>query len=175
MMLSLVKSIAKRIPSKVLLPTLVEMWTTGQHSRQSVSFTSLHDIFIPSNEVHKTTVSAYFEVVARALQHADRSTVMECLRGCFKNFLDALDISQVDKEVRNITEDPTVVRRFILQWYIQVETRVISAFKQLVIKLNEAAFRPLFRRLYDWAFTVEPGTFVVFIYLGFTNQFNPSV
>jgi U3 small nucleolar RNA-associated protein 10 len=50
--------------------------------------------------VHKTRISAYYEVVARALQHADRSTVMEHLRSCFKNFLDALDIGQDDEEVR---------------------------------------------------------------------------
>lgn len=50
--------------------------------------------------MHKTRISAYFEVVARALQHADRSTVMEHLRSCFKNFLEALDIVQVDEEVR---------------------------------------------------------------------------
>ena len=45
--------------------------------------------------------------------------------------------------------------------YVQAETRVISAFKELVVKLNEAAFRPLFRRLYDWAFTTDLGAFVV--------------
>lgn len=44
---------------------------------------------------------------------------------------------------------------------VQAETRVISAFKELVVKLNEAAFRPLFRRLYDWAFTADSGSFVV--------------
>jgi len=59
---------------------------------------------------------------------------MEHLRGYFKNFLEALDIAKLDEEL---------------------ETRVISAFKALVVKLNEAAFRPLFRRLYDWAFTTD--------------------
>ena len=44
---------------------------------------------------------------------------------------------------------------------VQAETRVISAFKELVVKLNEAAFRPLFRRLYDWAFTVDSGVFIL--------------
>jgi hypothetical protein len=41
----------------------------------------------------------------------------------------------------------------------QAETRVIAAFKELVIKLNESAFKPLFRRLYDWAFVEKSGTF----------------
>lgn len=34
----------------------------------------------------------------------------------------------------------------------KAEFEAISAFLQLVVKLNEATFRPLFRRLFDWAF-----------------------
>jgi len=34
----------------------------------------------------------------------------------------------------------------------QVEGATITAFVQLVTKLNDTAFRPLFRRLFDWAF-----------------------
>ncbi len=29
------------------------------------------------------------------------------------------------------------------------------AFLELVVKLNEAAFKPLFRKLFDWAFAVD--------------------
>jgi hypothetical protein len=31
---------------------------------------------------------------------------------------------------------------------------MIQAFLELVTKLNEATFRPLFRRLFDWAFAI---------------------
>ena len=34
----------------------------------------------------------------------------------------------------------------------QVEDSIIKAFLELVVKLNETAFEPLFRRLHDWAF-----------------------
>ena len=34
----------------------------------------------------------------------------------------------------------------------QVESAAITAFVELVAKLNDTAFRPLFRRLFDWAF-----------------------
>lgn len=110
---SLSKSLAKRIPAKVLLLTLSDMWKPSQ------SFSQL------------TKVSAYFEILARALQFADRPTVLEHLRTMFKIFLEALDLVKFDEEA---------------------ETRVIAAFKELVVKLNESAFKPLFRRLYDWAF-----------------------
>ena len=36
--------------------------------------------------------------------------------------------------------------------YPQVESATITAFVELVAKLNDTAFRPLFRRLFDWAF-----------------------
>jgi U3 small nucleolar RNA-associated protein 10 len=33
----------------------------------------------------------------------------------------------------------------------KVETSAINSFLELVVKLNEATFKPLFVRLYDWA------------------------
>lgn len=39
-----------------------------------------------------------------------------------------------------------------------MEANLITAFRELVVKLNETAFRPLFRRLYDWAFAGDSGT-----------------
>jgi U3 small nucleolar RNA-associated protein 10 len=58
----------------------------------------------------------------------------------------------------------------------EVEPNLINAFKELVVKLNETAFRPLFRRLYDWAFageTVEVNHQIVFIhlYIGLQDYF----
>jgi len=41
---------------------------------------------------------------------------------------------------------------------LQSEARVVSAFVELVVKLNEATFKPLFRRLHDWAFVNEGGS-----------------
>lgn len=39
------------------------------------------------------------------------------------------------------------------QFTVEAEDAIISAFIQLVIKLNEVAFTPVFRQLYDWAFS----------------------
>lgn len=36
--------------------------------------------------------------------------------------------------------------------YLKAEAQTISAFLELVVKLNEATFRPLFRKIFDWAF-----------------------
>jgi len=78
---------------------------------------------------------AYFDLLARALRSAARPAVLEQLRSLFKVFLESFDLA----------EDSA----------IDAETRAILAFRELVVKLNEAAFRPLFRRLYDWAFAAS--------------------
>lgn len=37
----------------------------------------------------------------------------------------------------------------------QLENEIIAAYIELVVKLNETAFQPLFRRFCDWAFGDE--------------------
>ena len=38
---------------------------------------------------------------------------------------------------------------------VQLEDSVIAAYVELVVKLNETAFQPLFRKFCDWAFGDE--------------------
>lgn len=40
---------------------------------------------------------------------------------------------------------------------LQIEPSIVSSFLEMVVKLNEMAFRPLFRKLADWAFTGQGG------------------
>lgn len=37
----------------------------------------------------------------------------------------------------------------------KVEDDSISTFVELVVKLNEVSFKPLFRKLFDWAFAAS--------------------
>ncbi|KAG6909155.1 hypothetical protein DXG01_001782 [Tephrocybe rancida] len=75
---------------------------------------------------------AYFDVLARSLRSAARPAILEHGRPLFKVFLEGFDLAHATGP--------------------DAEARAILAFQELVVKLNEAAFRPLFRRLYDWAF-----------------------
>ncbi|KAG6836982.1 hypothetical protein H0H93_016935 [Arthromyces matolae] len=120
-MLGFVKVLAKRAPSNVLLPALIDLWGSFPASLRM-------EMFIP-----------YFDVLARSLRSGVRTAILEHLRALFKLFLEAYDLSpQGDSE-----------------------TAAILAFQELVVKLNEAAFRPLFRRLYDWAFASNTGMFLI--------------
>ncbi|KAI0295094.1 armadillo-type protein [Multifurca ochricompacta] len=82
-------------------------------------------------------LSGYFELFKRTLRAAPRPPVLEHIRPTFKVFLEGLDL-------RNKRRDLDV---------LNVESAVITAFVELVTKLNDTAFRPLFRKLFDWAFT----------------------
>ncbi|PFH46286.1 hypothetical protein AMATHDRAFT_155738 [Amanita thiersii Skay4041] len=81
-------------------------------------------------------VAAYFDLLTRILRSSNRPVVSEFLRQLVKVFLESLDVA--------VGTDA------------QVESLIISAFKQLVVKLNDAAFKPIFRRIYDWAYAGEP-------------------
>lgn len=102
----------------------------------------------------------YFVLFKRALHAASRPEVLENLRPTLKVFMEALDV----KMVFGFTEVSVFfcyggLRR--LTWWIfwQGEPHVISAFTELVVKLNDNAFRPLFRRMHDWAFADEKGAY----------------
>ena len=140
-LLTLVKNLAKRTPASVLLPTLLEVWQSLQSSRNMVCpcpHLDAGDLII----FLQRKIAAFFDIFSRALQQAERAVVLEHLRATFKIFLEALD--NVDDMARG---------------------RVISAFKELTVKLNEAAFKPLFRRLYDWAFVENAGASSQFLFV----------
>jgi len=80
----------------------------------------------------------FFQLLKRFLRSSPRPVVLEQLRPLFKVFLEAFDVTKVSSSKSD-----------------EAEAQAISAFLELVVKLNEAAFRPLFRRLYDWAFASE--------------------
>ncbi|KAI0920552.1 hypothetical protein AcV5_010550 [Taiwanofungus camphoratus] len=117
-MAPVIKVLAKRTPSKVLLPTLSQLWS-----------------FVRSDGRNADTSRrvGYFNLMKRAIRAAARPIVIEHLRQLFKTFHEAFDISATEMQK-------------------EVEPELIPAFIELVVKLNETAFRPLFRKLCDWAF-----------------------
>ena len=41
-----------------------------------------------------------------------------------------------------------------------MERAVTAAFIEVVVKLNETAFRPIFRKMFDWAFADAHGMYL---------------
>ncbi|KAG9044794.1 snoRNA-binding rRNA-processing protein utp10 [Tulasnella sp. UAMH 9824] len=86
---------------------------------------------------HASDILQYFHFCKAGLSVASRTDIAEQLKELFKFFLDVLDIRS----------------RATLTNVEEVETAAIEAFLELVTKLNEATFKPFFRRLFDWAFS----------------------
>ncbi|KAF9034474.1 hypothetical protein BDZ89DRAFT_1158021 [Hymenopellis radicata] len=80
----------------------------------------------------------FFDIVKRSLRTSNKSVVQENLRSIFNMFLEAFDVVK-------------------LQGPLDSKAAIVSAFTELIVNLNEATFRPLFRRLYDWAFVGGSG------------------
>ncbi|TFK95259.1 NUC211 domain-containing protein [Pterulicium gracile] len=76
-------------------------------------------------------VISYFDFLKRALRNAERDVVSDQLKFIFKLFLRAFEVVVPGSES---------------------QTKAISAFVELVVKLNDTTFKPMFRRLFDWAF-----------------------
>ena len=91
-------------------------------------------------------------LLKRALHAAPHLDALDTLRSLFKVFMDALDI----KMVFGLTEVRGLLWRMALPHPCQGEPHMISM--EFVVKLNENAFRPLFRRMQDWTFVDKKGT-----------------
>ncbi|KAI0692328.1 hypothetical protein BC835DRAFT_1416622 [Cytidiella melzeri] len=114
-----VKTLAKRAPSKVLLPTICDLWPR-----------------LAANKPDSRQISGYLFVLRRSIHHTDRAVLPEYLRVLFDTFLDMFNLCAKDVDIR-----------------LSVETDAIAAFVEIIVKLNEITFKPLFRKLFDWAFT----------------------
>ncbi|KAJ7607399.1 hypothetical protein FB45DRAFT_1135460 [Roridomyces roridus] len=115
-LLPLMKTVAKRAPTAVLITALADMWPTLKAS--------------PNED----RLVGFFDLLKRCLRGGSRPAIQENVRVLFNIFLDAFGLAGLSSPA---------------------EDEAISAFTEVVVKLNEASFRPLFRKLYDWAFANE--------------------
>ncbi|KAJ3784963.1 armadillo-type protein [Lentinula aff. detonsa] len=133
-------AVAKKVPAKVLLPTMCDMWRSLQ--------------IVPN----MGALVGYFDLLKRSLRSATRPVVQEHLRAVFNVFLEVFGV------VKGSAAELSMA-----------SAQAISAFVELVVKLNEPTFRPLFRRLYDWAFAGESdvATKIMFcrVYIGLLDYF----
>ena len=118
---TLVNTIAKKIPTKTLFPVLMDLWKELPRSNASA-------------------MEGFFDLLRLTLKHAERSVIPGMLKPIFAFFLDVFDLRHRlrDQAIPEGTTD-------------RIEQSAISSFLELVIKLDEKSFKPLFIRLYDWA------------------------
>lgn len=114
----LISAVAKRIPTKTLVPVVMDLWKELKGAGQA-------------------PIEAFFALLKHALRHADRAALPALTKPLFAFFLDVFDLRHGSKLPAAAID--------------AVETSAIASFIELVTKLSEASFKPLFVRLYDWA------------------------
>ncbi len=96
-----VKTLAKRAPTKVLLPTMCDLWArlSADQVRNS-PMGNVKDLRFPQPEPRK--ISGYLFVLRRAIQHTDRGALPEYLRTLFKTFLEIFQLCASNTEIRSV-------------------------------------------------------------------------
>ena len=90
---SLIKTVPKKVPSKVLVPAMIDMWSFVQTTFQPVClFWGLYT-FGDYDRASQSRVKAYFEILSKVLRSAARPTVLEHLRPLFNVFLEAFEVA----------------------------------------------------------------------------------
>lgn len=82
---------------------------------------------------------AVLDLLKRAIRHTNREVFATQMKPVFNFYLSALDSRW---EFRAALSDEEVGA---------VEAKLVEAFLESVIKMNEASFRPFFVRVFDWA------------------------
>lgn len=83
------------------------------------------------------------EFLGRALRQSDREAISATYKLVYRFLLRALDLGRI-----NVAGNGKLSRASIAR----IETSLVSLpFMRMVLKLNEASFRPLFMRMFDWA------------------------
>ncbi|WRT69783.1 uncharacterized protein IL334_006774 [Kwoniella shivajii] len=119
--LSVSNTISKRMRTKTLFPVLMDLWKTVQDEQEE-------------------SMKAFFDLLRLTLKNASRDELPGMMKSVFAFFLDILDLRH-RLQLRQV--DTIIIN--------DIEDSAIGSFLELVTKLNEATFKPLFIRLYDWA------------------------
>ncbi|WVQ74325.1 U3 small nucleolar RNA-associated protein 10 [Cryptococcus sp. DSM 104548] len=119
---SMLTTLAKKIRTKTIFPVLMEVWKTTQETGGD------------------SEMKGFFEMLRLTLKNASREDLPSMLKPVFAFFLDVFDLRH---RLQKKNADLGMING--------VEESAIGSFLELVTKLNEATFKPLFIRLYDWA------------------------
>ncbi|WVQ84520.1 hypothetical protein IAT38_006674 [Cryptococcus sp. DSM 104549] len=120
--LTMCTTIAKRIRTKALFPVLMDLWKTVQEQGD------------------ESGMKGFFEMLRLTLRNAAREDLPGMIKPVFAFFLDVFDLRH-RLQIKGVDAETIDA----------VEQSAIGSFLELVTKLNEVTFKPLFIRLYDWA------------------------
>lgn len=152
----LLSVVAKKVPTKTLFPVIMDLWKEVQDLNASVSHLRLH--LFSCGDLTGQAMEGFFHLLRLTLRNADRQNLPSMIKSIFAFFLDVFDLRHrlqkrgVDQDVSRFLRDSDIWTYIdTLQVINSIEESAIGSFLELVVKLNEVTFKPLFIRLYDWA------------------------
>jgi U3 small nucleolar RNA-associated protein 10 len=99
-------------------------------------------------------MEGFFHLLRVTLRHADKQNLPTMVKPIFAFFLDVFDLRH-RLQKRNFDQVVSLLSRIHrladIQVINEIEESAITSFLELVVRLNEVTFKPLFIRLYDWA------------------------
>ena len=98
-------------------------------------FSSLNDSFNSG----KTSLMVLFNFLNKILKNISKTDILEFRSDLTKFFLEAFDFRSKIKEILISTD------------MLSLENCIISSFFQLVLKLNDEHFKPIYLKMVDWA------------------------
>jgi len=99
-------------------------------------------------------MEGFFHLLRVTLRHADKQTLPTLVKPIFAFFLDVFDLRHrlQKRNFDQVVSFPPHCRETAdVQVINEIEESAITSFLELVVRLNEVTFKPLFIRLYDWA------------------------
>jgi U3 small nucleolar RNA-associated protein 10 len=167
-----IASAAKKIPTKTAFPVVMDLWKSVQSESAAVGF----NLYVHDQLAHVQVLSGFFDLLRLVLRNADRAALPSLIKPVFAFFLDVFDLRH-RLQLKGVSRDSIHA----------VESSAIGSFLELVTKLNEASFKPLFVRLYDWAVVdlaegkavddgrlIERRTVLIHVMMGLLTKFKVS-
>lgn len=158
----LMKLAATRVEFATVVGVLDEAWPAAVKQGPLVSF------LVHCENARTNTFQAlreYTELLKVTVENHSKSTVAQSARPLFNILLNTLDLrrSHVEDHLDTLYSQKDVD---------DTEGSVIQTFVAVVLKINDAVFRPLFVQLLDWATTSVPKRSSVAKVLRSTTLFN---
>ncbi|KAJ1026239.1 hypothetical protein NDA18_003896 [Ustilago nuda] len=127
----LVSTLIRKTPAKEVFEATFKVWDEELASNKVEA------------DVRAERLVSVSEFLGRALRQSDREAISATYKLVYRFLLRALDLRR-----NSLSQDNKLSSASIGQ----IESSLVgSAFMRMVLKLNEASFRPLFMRMFDWA------------------------
>lgn len=131
--------LAKQLDAKILFTALQKNWASAMDTGYSVGFRPTVRFTMAANEVQ--AIREFIEVLGLGIDKHSKASIGKNVSALSAVFIGAFDLRRVE----HAKEDANMAK------VAELEEAIYEVALKMVYKLNDAAFRPVFSQLVDWA------------------------